>query len=149
MRIPIFAIDRNIEQGYFILLFFWHLNISLLLKPLLSVQFLGEMQRIAFRFMLSSWVCVRVCACVHACVRECVRACVCVCVCVCVCLCVCVCVCLCVCVCVCRVCGRHRKTVWDKDVVFLKLTQFGLQIPKWRTKWWSWNTISCYYSVIY
>ena len=39
----------------------------------LHSSFLGEMQRIAFRLMLSSCVCVR------ACVRACMRACVCVC----------------------------------------------------------------------
>ena len=41
------------------------------------VPFLGKMQYIAFRLMLSSCVCV--CVCVCACVRACVRACVCVC----------------------------------------------------------------------
>ena len=41
-------------------------------------QFLGEMQCIAFRLMLSS------CVCVYMCVSVCVSACVSVCVCVCV-----------------------------------------------------------------
>ena len=60
---------------------------------LLVSAFVGEMQRIAFRFMLSSCVCLCVCVCVRVCVcmcvcvcvragvRACVRACVCVCVC--------------------------------------------------------------------
>ena len=48
-----------------------------------GLQFLGEMQRIAFRLMLSSCVCS-------------------------VCLSVCVCVCVFVCVCVCRVCGPQE-----------------------------------------
>ena len=53
-------------------------NISSLLA---HVPFLSEMQRIAFRFMISS--CVSVCLCV--------------------------CVCVCVCLCVCRVCGRQEN----------------------------------------
>ena len=51
----------------------------------LLCAFLGEMQRIALRLMLSSCVCV----CVHACLRACV--------------------CVCVSVCVCRVCGPQEN----------------------------------------
>ena len=51
-------------------------------------QFLGEMQRIAFRLKLSSCVCV------------------------------CVSVCLSVCLCVYAAFVDLRKTVWDRDVVF-------------------------------
>ena len=69
------------------------------------LPFLGEMQRIAFRLMLSSCVCVCVCVC-EWCV--CVYVCVCVCLWVCVCVyvyiyvCVCICVCMCEYVCVCE-----------------------------------------------
>ena len=86
--------------------------------------FLGEMQCIEFRLMLSSYVCVGVC--VGVCVY--VRACACV------------------CVCVYAAFVDLRKTVWDRDVVFFfklrgitpeiiykSLTQIGLQIPKWWT----------------
>ena len=47
-----------------------------------AIQLLGEMQRITFRLMLSSCVCV--CVCLSVCVSGCV------------------------CVCVCRVCGPHE-----------------------------------------
>ena len=67
-----------------------------------TLSFLGEMQRIAFRLMLSSCVCV----------------CMCVCVCVCVCVSVCVCVWMCVSVCVSAAFVNLRKTVWARDAVF-------------------------------
>ena len=64
-------------------------------------------------------------------------------------MCVCVCVCLSVgvCVCVCRVCGpqenclRYRRHLFSillemtPDIAYKSLTQIGLQIPRWRTKW--------------
>ena len=68
---------------------------------------------------------------------------------VCLCVTVCVCVSMCLCVCVYATFLDARKTVSDRDVVFLelrgmkpyitckRLTQIGLQIPRWRTKWWS------------
>ena len=92
---------------------------------------LGEMQRIAFRLLLSSHVCV------YVCLSVCVFVCVCV-----------------------YMPLDLRKTVWDRDVVFLlrgmtpditckRFTQIWLQIPRWRTKWWPWNTIIGRNSVIY
>ena len=115
------------------------LNKCLCVKDLLanlSLQlFLGEMQNIAFRLMLSSCLWLYVC--------------------------VCLCVCLSVCLCVCRFVDL-RKTVWDRDVVFVfklrwitpniiskSLTQIWLWIPRWRTQWWPWNTIIGCNSVIY
>ena len=74
-------------------------------------RFLGEMQRIAFRLMLSSCMSVCVCVSVYAAFVD------------------------------------ARKTVRDRGVVVFKLrgitpdiickslTQIGLQIPRWRTKW--------------
>ena len=76
------------------------------------VTFLGEMQRIAFRLMLSSCVCLSIC--LSVCLSVCVYA----------------------------AFVDDRKTVWDRDVVFFKLrgmtpnityksfTQIGLQIPR-------------------
>ena len=58
-------------------------------------RYLGERQRIAFRFMLSSCVCV----------------------------CVSVCVCLSACLCVYAAFVDLRKTVWDRDVVFLNCAE--------------------------
>ena len=93
------------------------------------------MQRIAFRLMLSS------CVCVYACV--------------------CVCKWVCVGVCVYAAFVDLTKTVGDRDVVFFLLlkitpdityksfTQIGLQIPRRRTKWRPWNTIIGRNSVIY
>ena len=70
-------------------------------------------------------------------------------------------VCVCVCVCVYAAFVHLRKTVSDRDVVFFKLcgmtpditwkslTQIGLQIQIWRTKWRPWNTIFGCNSAIY
>ena len=111
----------------FLLLNNWNCLVSHYLKP-----FLGELQRIAFRLMLSSS-----------------------------CMCVCVCLCVSVCVCVYAAFVDLRKTVWDRDVLFSILlrmtpditcksfTQIGLQIPRWRTKWRPWNAIIGSNSAIY
>ena len=111
--------------------------------------FLGEIQRIVFRLMLSSYVCV--CLCVYMCV------CVCVCVCV-VCVCVCVCVCMCVCVSRFWTSGKRFKIEtpfffkllgMSPNITCKSFTQIGLQIPRWRTKWRPGNTIFGRNSAIY
>ena len=62
--------------------------------------------------------------------------------------CVCVCACLCACVCMPRLwtsgnCLRYRRRFSFKllgmtpDIICNSLTQIGLQIPRWRTKWLS------------
>ena len=97
-------------------------------------QFLGEIQSIAFRLLLSSCVCVCVCVCVCACV------------CLCVCVCVCVCVWVCVCVCVCRFCESQENGLRERrfflqlrgippNIIYKSFTEIGLQNPRWRTKW--------------
>ena len=68
-------------------------TMSASLKDHVIKRFLGEMQRIGFRLMLSLCVCVCVCVCAR------VR--------------------VCVCVCVCDSFMDIRKTVWDRNVVFL------------------------------
>ena len=84
------------------------------------MTFVGEMQRIAFRLMLSS----------------------------------CVSMCVCVCVCVFVVFVNARKIVWIEtsffklrgitpDIICKSLTQIGLQIPRWQTKWRPRNAIIC------
>ena len=74
------------------------------LKYLMSSIFFSEMQRIAFRHMLSS----------------------CVCLCLCICVCVCVCVWLCVCMCVCaRVC---MPPLWTPGKRFEIETPFFLKL---------------------
>ena len=81
---------------------------------------------------------------IHMCVSVCVCVCVCVCVYVCLCVSVCVCLCVCACVCVCPFVDLKKRFEIETffklrgitpDINCKSLTQIGLQIPRWRTKW--------------